>query len=208
MGNVYAMQQEGENVHIQIQSAISGQLKIDQSVAHNGVCLTVVDVLPDSNGTGGGIHTVTAIRETLLKTNLGEWLPAITKVNLERCLQANARIDGHFVQGHVDCTAICRQIIEANGSWYFTFQFAPAPDRLLVNKGSICIDGTSLTVVEADNTAGIFSVAIIPYTYQNTIFHTYKVGTSVNIEFDILGKYIATYANEKLKAMFGAVLDK
>ncbi len=187
IGSIYALHSEGDNVHIEVKSDISAALKVDQSVAHNGVCLTVVAQSPATD-----THTVTAIRETLLKTNIGRWAVG-TKVNLERCLGVSARIDGHFVQGHVDTTATCTSIQEANGSWYFTFRFLPTPYRLLVNKGSVCIDGTSLTVVEADNVSGIFSVAIIPYTHAHTVFHTYRVGTVVNIEFDILGKYVAAY---------------
>lgn len=181
MGKVVSLQPEGQNLHITIESSISNQLKIDQSVAHNGVCLTVIKH-------HGHTHTVTAISETLQKTNLGS-LNLGNGINLERCMQANARLDGHLVQGHVDCTATCTKIQVLNGSHYFTFKFLKKYTALIVNKGSVCVDGVSLTIVEATNK--LFSVAIIPYTFKNTQFYTYKVGSTVNIEFDIIGKYVA-----------------
>lgn len=180
LGTVTQLKREKGNLHITIRSTISDSLKIDQSVAHNGVCLTVV-------AHEGDTHTVTAIQETLLKTNLNNWQVGEV-VNLERCMTANARVDGHFVQGHVDQTATCVNIAEADGSWYFTFAYQPTDNSILVNKGSICIDGTSLTVVNPVENR--FSVAIIPYTYEHTVFQQYKVGSVVNLEFDMLGKYI------------------
>lgn len=191
LGTITSLEKEDENLHISVSSAISAQLKIDQSVAHNGVCLTVVAVDARKQ-----IHRVTAIYETLLKTNLGQ-LQVGSKINLERCMRADALVDGHFVQGHVDQIARCAHIEEAGGSWYFTFTYEPITDNILVSKGSICIDGTSLTIVEA--TDNNFTVAIIPYTYENTVFHTYQPNKQVNIEFDIIGKYIVKlfkkYAN-------------
>lgn len=189
LGTVTNLQKEANNLHITIQSSISSSLKIDQSVAHNGVCLTVVDL-------GEDWHTVTAIHETLLISSLGK-LEIGSKVNLERSMTAETRIDGHFVQGHVDTTAKCVKIEEVGGSWYFTFEYGEDIKYVLVNKGSVCIDGTSLTVVEANHP--IFSVAIIPYTYEHTVFHQYKLGSVVNIEFDIIGKYINKLAQGYLQ---------
>ncbi|HRI29204.1 MAG TPA: riboflavin synthase [Chitinophagales bacterium] len=182
IGTVANIIQEGSNLHFYLKSTLSAELKIDQSVSHNGVCLTVVEVQPQNN-----LHKVTAIQETLHKTGLGQ-LKIGSAVNLERCMRADARIDGHFVQGHVDQTAQCTQITETGGSWYVTFDYEPLTDNILVNKGSICVDGVSLTVVQASHTQ--FTVAIIPYTYEHTIFHTYQAGTVVNLEFDIIGKYL------------------
>lgn len=181
IGKVAAITTEGSNVHLTIQSPIAQELKIDQSIAHSGVCLTVVAIENDT-------HTVTAVHETLLKTNLGE-LKVGSQVNLERCLTPSSRLDGHIVQGHVDKTGEVIDIQEVGGSWYFRFRYAADKQHILIDKGSICIDGTSLTVVDPiDNT---FSVAIIPYTYQHTLFNTYQIGTKVNLEFDMVGKYIA-----------------
>lgn len=174
---------EGENLHLIIDSSITPELKIDQSVAHNGVCLTVVSI-------EGNQYKVTAIKETLDKTNL-ELLKAGSKVNLERAMLAGARLDGHMVQGHVDTTAVVEKIKEESGSWSFRFRFLNQPEFYLVDKGSVCVDGVSLTVVKAKKKK--FSVAIIPYTYEHTLFHTYKEGQIVNIEFDIIGKYIQQY---------------
>lgn len=174
------IEHEGKNVHFTLSTPLSAELKIDQSVAHNGVCLTVVAC----NHTE---YTVTAIHETMLKTNLQHWKVG-DLVNLERAMQANARLDGHFVQGHVDKTAQCTHISEADGSWYFHFAFTPSDISILVPKGSICVNGVSLTVVDA-NTDN-FSVAIIPYTYEHTNFNTFEVGSVVNLEFDVIGKYI------------------
>ena len=181
LGLVISVEQEGSNRHFRIQSDISEELKIDQSVAHNGVCLTVVGL--DKN-----VHTVTAIDETLQKTNLGNW-QAGHKVNLERCLAANGRFDGHIVQGHVDLTGTCLSVEDKNGSWLYRFGFPEGHHKLIVEKGSICVNGVSLTVVETGK--DFFSVAIIPYTYQHTTFHTLAPGNTVNLEFDVIGKYVA-----------------
>ncbi len=184
MGIITQIEQEGTNFHFTIQAAMAAELNIDESVAHNGVCLTVVKKTDIT-------YTVTAIEETMLKTNLGDW-KTNTAVNLERAMQHNARLDGHIVQGHVDKTGICTDIKEVDGSWYFTFEYEVTPEHLLVDKGSVCVNGTSLTVV--DPIENKFSVAIIPYTYENTIFRDMKIGDRINLEFDILGKYIAKYA--------------
>ncbi|MGF1924305.1 MAG: riboflavin synthase [Bacteroidia bacterium] len=181
LGEVQHISAEGTNVHFTISSAISDALKIDQSVAHNGVCLTVVDVV-------GNTHTVTAIAETLEKTNLGK-LNVGDKVNLERCMQMNARLDGHIVQGHVDQTAICLFVKELNGSWEYRFKYNDSVGNVTVEKGSVCVNGISLTVVNSDKDE--FSVFIIPYTHEHTNLHQVKAGDSVNLEFDIIGKYVA-----------------
>ena len=180
-GTITAIDREGDNVHVTVASAISDELKIDQSLAHDGVCLTVVALTETT-------HTVTAIRETLQRTRLGDWRAGDT-VNLERAMQAGARLDGHIVQGHVDGVGECLNVSEAGGSWYFTFSYRPAPEHLLVDKGSVCINGVSLTVVEP--TDDTFKVAIIPYTYEHTNFRELRAGSRVNLEFDIIGKYIA-----------------
>lgn len=180
VGRVEAIVNDKGNVHFTISSAISEALKIDQSISHNGVCLTVVDV---SNGK----HTVTAIQETLQKTNLGAWQLG-HEVNLERCMPAHGRFDGHIVQGHVDQTGVCTSVVEENGSWRYRFAFDASKGNIVVEKGSICVNGVSLTVVDA--AASAFSVAIIPYTYEHTNFHQLQEGSLVNLEFDILGKYI------------------
>lgn len=181
LGKVADLQQDQGNLNITIESAISHELKIDQSVAHNGVCLTVV-ALAD------GLHTVTAIEETLNKTNLGH-LKVGEPVNLERCMQMNARLDGHIVQGHVDQTAVCTVFKELDGSWEYTFEYDPSTGNVTVEKGSICINGISLTVVNSQ--ANSFSVAIIPYTFEHTNLHNVREGSVVNLEFDIIGKYVA-----------------
>lgn len=182
LGTVTDLQKEAGNLHLHIASSISDELKIDQSVSHNGVCLTVVNVSPS-------VHTVTAIEETLQKTNLGE-LKVGDRINLERCMPANGRLDGHIVQGHVDQVARCLTVVPQNGSWLYTFQYQPEKDgNLTVEKGSVTINGISLTVV--DSQADRFSVAIIPYTYQHTNIQYVNTGDTVNIEFDIIGKYIA-----------------
>lgn len=181
LGEVISIERENSNIHFTIESDISKELKIDQSVAHNGVCLTVVKCNNRS-------HTVTAISETLTKTNLGS-LGVGDKVNLERCMQMNGRLDGHIVQGHVDTTAECIAIVDENGSWRFRFQHPKSQAFITVEKGSICINGISLTVINSSNNE--FSVAIIPYTYEHTNMHQLKVGDLVNLEFDILGKYVA-----------------
>ena len=172
---------ERGNLHFTIESEISPELKIDQSVSHNGVCLTVINV-------NGSKHVVTAIEETLLKSNLyslrvGDFL------NLERCMQMNGRLDGHIVQGHVDQTAICIDVRELSGSWEYTFDYDPAAGNVTVEKGSICVNGISLTVINSLENS--FSVAIIPYTFEHTNMQYLKNGDTVNLEFDIIGKYVA-----------------
>jgi len=181
LGRVTDLVHDQGNLHITVESAIAAELKIDQSVAHNGVCLTVI-ALSD------GKHTVTAIEETLNKTNIGE-LQIGDLVNLERCMQMNARLDGHIVQGHVDQTAKCIGFKELDGSWEYTFEYDTAPGNVTVEKGSICVNGISLTVVNSHNNS--FSVAIIPYTFQHTNLQQVRVGVTVNLEFDIIGKYVA-----------------
>lgn len=180
IGEVIHLKKEGTNIHFTIKSNLSKTLKIDQSVAHNGVCLTVVN----KNNTS---HTVTAINETLEITTLAS-LNIGDKINLERAMQQGARLDGHMVQGHVDQTAVISKIIKKEGSHDVYFEFIKTPKFTLVNKGSVCIDGTSLTIVKASKRK--FHVSIIPFTFEHTIFNTYKVGSIVNIEFDILGKYV------------------
>ena len=172
---------EEGNIHISLKAKMTSALKIDQSVAHNGCCLTVVQI-------DGENYTVTAIQETLDKTNLNQWEIG-TKVNLERCMQMNGRLDGHIVQGHVDTVGTCVAVENQNGSWKYTFVYKN--DELTVEKGSITVNGTSLTVV--DSKADQFSVCIIPYTYDHTNFHALKVGDQVNLEFDIIGKYVAKW---------------
>jgi len=179
MGVVKAIEKEGENSHFTLECDFTNELKIDQSVAHNGCCLTVVKIDGDS-------YVVTAIQETLNKTNLNHWQVG-TKVNLERCMQMNGRLDGHIVQGHVDTTAKCVAIEDQNGSWKFTFEYNS--DDVTVEKGSVTINGTSLTVVDSEEKR--FSVCIIPYTYEHTNFHQINLGDLVNLEFDIIGKYVA-----------------
>jgi riboflavin synthase len=181
LGEVTAVLNEGTNVHFTIKSTLSNELKIDQSVAHNGVCLTVVALDNDS-------HTVTAIEETLQKTNLNQLKPG-SKVNLERCMQMNGRLDGHIVQGHVDQTAICIKRLELDGSWEYRFKYNPDQGNVTVEKGSVCVNGISLTVVASGDDE--FSVFIIPYTYEHTNLQEVNVGDTVNLEFDIIGKYVA-----------------
>ena len=181
LGEVKKLEQEGGNLHLTIASPITQELKIDQSVAHNGVCLTVVKIEGDQ-------YTVTAIEETLQKTNL-EDLEVGEGVNLERAMVLGARLDGHIVQGHVDQTGQCVNIEEKDGSWFFTFEYDPQLNNVTIEKGSITIDGTSLTVVDSQKQN--FSVAIIPYTFEHTRFKNYKVGTRVNLEFDVVGKYVS-----------------
>ncbi|ADY52381.1 riboflavin synthase, alpha subunit [Pseudopedobacter saltans DSM 12145] len=181
LGKVVKIEKDQGNLHLTIRSDISNELKIDQSVAHNGVCLTVVSL-------ADGQHTVTAIHETLLKTNLSELQEGNT-INLERCMLMNGRLDGHIVQGHVDQTAKCVGLQEQNGSWLFTFQYDTDKGNVTVEKGSVCVNGISLTVVNSQDDR--FSVAIIPYTYEHTNLHEVKVGSTVNLEFDIIGKYVA-----------------
>jgi riboflavin synthase len=178
---VVQLDKEQGNLHITMSCSFTSELKIDQSLAHNGVCLTVVKI-------DGNTYTVTAIHETLLKSNLGGLKPG-DKVNLERSMKLNERLDGHIVQGHVDQTAVCTDVHEADGSWYFTFEYNPGKDNITVEKGSVCVNGVSLTVVNSQRNS--FQVAIIPYTYEHTNFHQVKKGTVVNLEFDIIGKYVA-----------------
>jgi riboflavin synthase len=179
---VVALNREKDNLHITLECSFVNELRIDQSVSHNGVCLTVVDIKDNA-------YTVTAIQETLLKSNLG-LLEVGDKVNLERSTKLDGRLDGHMVQGHVDLTAVCAAVREAEGSWYYTFEYEPTGDEhITVEKGSVSVNGVSLTVVNSKERT--FEVAIIPYTWEITNFHTFKPGTIVNIEFDIIGKYIA-----------------
>ncbi len=180
-GKITQLEKENENIHVSIKSDLTPELKIDQSVAHNGVCLTVVKIEDD-------IYTVTAIKETIDKTNLKTWEVG-TKVNLERAMKLGARLDGHIVQGHVDQVGTCIGITEEGGSWVFDFEYDFSSRNITIEKGSITVNGTSLTVINS----GInrFSVAIIPYTYEHTNFHTLEIGSMVNLEFDVVGKYIS-----------------
>jgi len=180
LGEIVAIEKEGENVHFSVKSSFTNELKVDQSLAHNGVCLTIVNISQN-------IYTVTAIKETLEKSSLGR-LVVGSQVNLERAMLANGRFDGHVVQGHVDQTAICINVVEEDGSWMFTFEYEPI-GNITVEKGSITINGVSLTVVNSKNNQ--FSVCIIPYTFENTTFKTIKKGSLINLEFDIIGKYVA-----------------
>lgn len=179
LGEVVGIEKEQGNIHFTVRAGITHELKIDQSVAHNGCCLTVVGITDDT-------YVVTAIHETLIKTNLGSWTVG-TKVNVERCMQLGARLDGHIVQGHVDTTGVCVDKEMQDGSWKFMFTYDY--DQPTVPKGSITVNGTSLTVVDSEK--GKFSVCIIPYTYDHTNFHTIEIGSQVNLEFDIIGKYVA-----------------
>lgn len=190
LGTISQIEQEGSNIHFTISSPISQALKVDQSIAHDGVCLTVTELLKNES------HKVTAIDETLKRTNLGFWKIG-QQVNLERCMKADGRLDGHIVQGHVDRTAECIQIQNLDGSWQFFFSLKDETN-LMVEKGSITINGTSLTLVGCDTKN--FSVAIIPYTYEHTVFHNLQVGDHVNIEFDLIGKYISRMIQPHLSA--------
>jgi riboflavin synthase len=181
MGTIERIEKDGSNVHYTLSSSITAELKIDQSLAHNGVCLTVVAI-------NGDQYTVTAIQETLDKTALREWKVG-DKINLERAMRLGDRLDGHLVQGHVDEVATCTHVEDQNGSWLFRFEYDANSPNVTIEKGSICVNGTSLTVV--GSLAHSFGVAIIPYTYAHTVFHQLKVGDLVNIEFDMVGKYIA-----------------
>ena len=181
VGIVKNLKKEGENLHITIESNFTPELKIDQSIAHNGVCLTIVNLK-------GKEYKVTAIKETLDKSNL-KYIEVGDKINLERAMILGARLDGHIVQGHVDQTAVCTNVIEENGSWVFSFEYDNTYNNITIEKGSITINGVSLTVVNSKKNS--FSVAIIPYTYEFTNFHTFKTGTVVNLEFDVIGKYVA-----------------
>nr|WP_299206674.1 riboflavin synthase [uncultured Brumimicrobium sp.] len=185
LGEIKQIEHEGSNIHFTLSCAFTKELKVDQSLAHNGVCLTVVQI-------DGEDYTVTAIDETLKKTDLSEWKVG-RKVNLERCMPANGRFDGHIVQGHVDTIATCESITEKDGSWEFRFSYTS--DDITVEKGSITVNGASLTVVDSKDKS--FAVHIIPYTYDHTVFHQMKVGDKVNIEFDIIGKYIAKIMKQR-----------
>jgi len=181
LGIIQDVQQENENIHLTVKSKITDELKIDQSVAHNGVCLTVVKINNDN-------YTVTAIKETIDKTNVGD-LKVGNEVNLERAMKLGARLDGHIVQGHVDRTAVCKEIKNENGSTFFTFSYEFDTNNITIEKGSITVNGVSLTVVNSKKNE--FSVAIIPYTLENTTFKNFELGSKVNLEFDVIGKYVA-----------------
>lgn len=181
LGTIEKLQKEGGNLNLTISSSITTELKIDQSIAHNGVCLTIVDIDNEK-------YTVTAIQETLDKTNLGI-LDKGDKVNLERAMRLGDRLDGHIVQGHVDQTGTCISVTEKNGSWFYTFEYGSDKDNITIEKGSVTVNGVSLTVVNSK--LNEFSVAIIPYTYEHTTFHSIKEGDKVNLEFDVIGKYIS-----------------
>ncbi len=193
-GTIKQISKDNDNIHFTLTCSFVDELKIDQSVSHNGVCLTVVKI-DDKAKT----YTVTAIKETLLKTNLGYWEVG-TKVNLERSMMMNGRLDGHIVQGHVDQTATCTKVEEADGSWYFTFEYEFDKSKaqqgyMTVEKGSVTVNGVSLTVVNSKDNS--FQVAIIPFTYEETNFHTFEAGTVINLEFDIIGKYLSKLATFK-----------
>lgn len=181
LGIIKEIRKDNDNVHIVVSSTITNELKIDQSVAHNGVCLTVV-------ATNGDEYTVTAIKETIEKTNLGDWNVG-DLLNLERAMKLGDRLDGHIVQGHVDQVGICKSVEEANGSWYYTFEYDNKFNNITIEKGSITVNGVSLTVVNSKENE--FSVAIIPYTYEHTNFKSFNIGTKINLEFDVVGKYVA-----------------
>ena len=180
LGTVKQLTTVKDNLDITIESSITNQLKIDQSVAHNGVCLTVVEINDDQ-------YKVTAIKETLDKTNIGD-LQINDIVNIERAMKLGDRLDGHIVQGHVDQTAICIEATETNGSWLYTFEYDPKLNNITIEKGSITVNGVSLTIVNSQKNS--FSVAIIPYTYEHTNFKQFKIGTKINLEFDVIGKYV------------------
>lgn len=181
LGIIKEIKKEQGNIHVTVNSTLTSELKIDQSVAHNGVCLTVVAIENDN-------YTVTAIKETIEKTNLGNW-KVNDSINLERAMKLGDRLDGHIVQGHVDQTGICKEVKDANGSWYYTFQYDSSLSNITIEKGSITVNGVSLTVV--DSKKDEFSVAIIPYTYEHTNFKSFEIGTKINLEFDVIGKYVA-----------------
>lgn len=181
LGTIQELKKEKDNIHITIDAAITTELKIDQSVAHNGICLTVVAIKDNS-------YTVTAIDETIKKTNLGEWQVG-NLVNLERAMKLGDRLDGHIVQGHVDQTGTCTAIQETNGSWLYTFEYDAKLNNITIEKGSITVNGVSLTVVNSQKNQ--FSVAIIPYTHEHTNFKDFKVGSKINLEFDVIGKYVS-----------------
>ena len=182
LGTVAKVEKHQTNLELYVESSLASELKIDQSVAHNGICLTVVEIFGDRT------YRVTAIDETLAKTNIGD-LKEGDKINIERCMTMGARLDGHIVQGHVDQIGVCEGVEEQDGSWIYSFSYNPSLGNVTVEKGSITVNGTSLTVV--NSVEGGFSVAIIPYTYENTVFHTLRKGDRVNLEFDVIGKYVA-----------------
>jgi riboflavin synthase len=190
-GIVRHIETQQSNIHFEIEHGFEGELYIDQSIAHNGCCLTIV-AIDQKNKT----YKVTAIAETLSKTNLRDWRVG-SKVNLERCIKANARLDGHFVQGHIDTVTLCTKVEDKNGSWVFTFALPQPYFHLVVDKGSIAVNGTSLTLILDDALPDQFQVAIIPYTYEFTNFNTLIAGQYVNVEFDVLGKYIARLAGRQ-----------
>lgn len=181
LGEIVELNREQDNLHITVKSKVSKELKIDQSLAHNGVCLTVVAL-------GENTHTITAIKETIDKSSIGK-LNVGDKVNLERAMQLGARLDGHIVQGHVDQVAVCTEVVALEGSWVYTFSYDDTYNNLTIEKGSITVNGVSLTVVNSKE--GAFSVAIIPYTYEHTNFHQIHINDTVNLEFDVIGKYVA-----------------
>ena len=187
LGTIQEIKKEQNNLHITVESAITTELKVDQSVSHNGICLTVVAI---NNNT----YTVTAIDETVQKTNIGNWIVG-NQVNLERAMKLGDRLDGHIVQGHVDQVGACIQANETSGSWFYTFEYDASLNNLTIEKGSITINGVSLTVVNSKKNQ--FSVAIIPYTYEHTNFKEFSIGTKVNLEFDVIGKYVAKLHSNK-----------
>ena len=182
LGTVAKVEKHQMNLELYVESSLASELKIDQSVAHNGICLTVVEIFGDRT------YRVTAIDETIAKTNIGD-LKEGDKINIERCMTMGARLDGHIVQGHVDQIGVCEGVEEQDGSWIYSFSYDPSLGNVTVEKGSITVNGTSLTVV--NSVEGGFSVAIIPYTYEFTNFHQLEIGSTVNLEFDIIGKYVA-----------------
>lgn len=181
LGRIHEIQKDQSNLHVTVESSFTNELKIDQSVSHNGICLTVVAIKDN-------FYTVTAIDETVLKTNIGDW-KVNDIVNLERGMKLGDRLDGHIVQGHVDQTGTCINIQEANGSWNYTFEYDKNASNITIEKGSITVNGVSLTVVNSKTNE--FSVSIIPYTFENTNFRNFKIGTKINLEFDVVGKYIS-----------------
>lgn len=186
VGTIASIKEHGSNTHFRIESEISRELKIDQSVSHNGVCLTVVDVTNND-------HEVVAVKETLLKSNLGA-IREGDQVNLERCMLNNGRFDGHIVQGHVDQTGVVKSIKDESGSWLFEFEYDPSSGNITVEKGSISVNGVSLTCFNC--TEKNFTIAVIPFTYEHTNFHILKKGDTVNLEFDIIGKYVKRLLNK------------
>lgn len=192
MGKIVSVERDQSNIHFTVETPLAKELKVDQSMAHDGVCLTVVKVDPEKNQ-----YVVTAIQETLDKTCLKEWGVGY-EVNLERSMSLGERLDGHIVQGHVDQTATCIGVEETDGSWKFTFEYDSSLNNITVEKGSISVNGTSLTVV--DSRPNQFSVAIIPYTYENTNFHNFKNGSIINLEFDVFGKYVAKLLDQYMQA--------